>query len=61
MIGQQGKGYTLEEGVRIAKILEENGVDAIDVSSAGYDTFNYWLEPVSFEPGWRKYMAKAVK
>ena len=61
MVGQAGKGYTLEEGVRIAKILEENGVDAIDVSSAGYDTFNYWLEPVSFEPGWRKYMAKAVK
>ena len=59
--GQPGKGYTLEEGVTIAKALEENGVDAIDVSSAGYDTFNYWLEPVSFEPGWRKYMAKAVK
>lgn len=61
MIGQEGKGYTLEEGVKIAKILEENGIDAIDVSSAGYDTFNYWLEPVSFEPGWRKYMAKAIK
>ncbi|MCH5316465.1 MAG: FAD-dependent oxidoreductase [Eubacterium sp.] len=61
MIGQPGKGYTLEEGVKIAKILEENGVDAIDVSSAGYDTFNYWLEPVSFDPGWRAYMAKAVK
>ena len=60
-IGQPGKGYTLEEGVKIAKILEENGADAIDVSSAGYDTFNYWLEPVTFEPGWRKYMAKAVK
>ncbi len=61
MIGQHGKGYTLSDGVEIAKILEKNGVDAIDVSSAGYDTFNYWLEPVSFEPGWRKYMAKAVK
>ena len=61
MIGQPGKGYTLEEGVKVAKILEENGVDAIDVSSAGYDTFNYWLEPVSFKPGWRAYMAKAVK
>ncbi len=61
MIGQKGKGYTLEDGVKIAKALEENGADAIDVSSAGYDTFNYWLEPVSFEPGWRKYMAKAVK
>lgn len=61
MIGKAGEGYTLSEGVKIAKILEENGADAIDVSSAGYDTFNYWLEPVSFEPGWRKYMAKAIK
>lgn len=61
LIGQEGKGYDLEEGVKIAKILEANGADAIDVSSAGYDTFNYWLEPVSFEPGWRKYMAKAIK
>lgn len=60
-IGEQNKGYALEEGVKIAKALEKLGIDAIDVSSAGYDTFNYWLEPVSFEPGWRKYMAKAVK
>ena len=61
MIGQKGKGYNLEDGVKIAKALEENGADAIDVSSAGYDTFNYWLETVTFEPGWRKYMAKAIK
>lgn len=60
-IGQPDKGYDLKEGVRIAKALEKLGVDAIDVSSAGYDTFNYWLEPVTFEPGWRKYMAKAIK
>ena len=60
-IGQPEKGYGLEEGVKIAQYLESLGIDAIDVSSAGYDTFNYWLEPVSFEPGWRKYMAKAVK
>ncbi len=60
-IGKKGKGYDLTEGVKMAKILEEAGVAAIDVSSASYDAFNYWLEPVSFEPGWRKYMAKAVK
>ncbi len=60
-IGKEGTGYTLKEGIQIAKSLEKLGIDAIDVSSAGYDTFNYWLEPVSFEPGWRKYMAKAVK
>ena len=61
MIGKQGKGYGLDEGVEMAKRLEKAGVDAIDVSSASYDAFNYWLEPVSFECGWRKYMAKAVK
>lgn len=60
-IGQPEKGYKLAEGIKIAQALEKLGIDAIDVSSAGYDTFNYWLEPVSFEPGWRKYMAEAVK
>lgn len=60
-IGKPGIGYTLEEGVQMAKAIEKMGADAIDVSSAGYDTYNYWLEPTSFEPGWRKYLAAAVK
>ena len=60
-IGQPGKGYGLEDGKRMAKMLEIAGVDAIDVTSAGYDTFNYWLEPSSFDPGWRAYLAKEIK
>ena len=60
-IGFQNKGYGLEEGKRIAKCLEELGVDAINVTSACYDAYNYWLEPTSFEPGWRAYLAKAIK
>lgn len=60
-IGQAGKGYTLEEGIEMAKMLEKSGIDAIDVSSAGYDTFNYWLEPTTFDCGWRAYMAAEVK
>jgi 2,4-dienoyl-CoA reductase-like NADH-dependent reductase (Old Yellow Enzyme family)/thioredoxin reductase len=60
-IGKPGKGYDLEEGKRIAKRLEELGVDAINVTSACYDVYNRWLEPTSFEPGWRAYLAKAVK
>ena len=60
-IGQQGKGYGLEEGLKMAKILSDKGIDAIDVSSAAYDTFNYWLEPTTFECGWRKNLAQEVK
>ncbi len=60
-IGKPGKGYTLETGIEYAKAIEKMGVDAIDVSSAAYDTYNYWLEPTSFECGWRAYLAEAVK
>ncbi len=60
-IGQNGKGYNLEEGIKMAKILNDKGIDAIDVSSAAYDTFNYWLEPTTFTPGWRKYLASDVR
>lgn len=60
-IGMPGKGYDLETGKRIAMRLEELGVDAINVTSACYDAYNYWLEPTSFEPGWRKYLAKEIK
>ncbi len=60
-IGKPGKGYGLEEGKKIAKRLEELGVDAINVTSACYDVYNRWLEPTSFEPGWRAYLAKEIK
>ncbi len=60
-IGQKGKGYGLDEGLKMAKILSDKGIDAIDVSSAAYDTFNYWLEPTTFECGWRKNLAEEVK
>ena len=60
-IGKPGCGIELEEGVEMARRLEQVGIDAIDVSSACYETMNYWLEPISYEPGWRKNLAQAVK
>ncbi len=60
-IGKAGKGYDLSEGLKMAKLLSDKGIDAIDVSSAAYDTFNYWLEPTTFECGWRKNLAQEVK
>ncbi len=60
-VGRAGPGYDLETGKRIAKRLEELTVDAINVTSGCYDAYNYWLEPATFEPGWRKYLAKEIK
>ena len=60
-IGKAGKGYTIETGKRIAMELEKLGVDAINVTSACYDVYNGWLEPTSYEPGWRAYLAKEIK
>ena len=60
-VGRPGVGYDLETGKRIARRLEELTVDAINVTSACYDAYNYWLEPTSFEPGWRKYLAREIK
>lgn len=60
-IGLSGQGLELDEGVEIARRLEQAGIDAIDVSSGNYETMNYWLEPISYEPGWRKNLAQAVK
>ncbi len=60
-IGKPGKGYDIEMGKHIAMRLEELGVDAINVTSACYDAFNYWAEPTSFKEGWRAYLAKEIK
>ena len=60
-IGMPGKGYGLEYGKKVAVELEKLGVDAINVTSACYDVYNRWLEPTSFEPGWRAYLAKEIK
>lgn len=60
-IGKPNKGYNLETGIKYAKALDKVGIDAIDVSSATYDTYNYWLEPTSFDCGWRAYLSEAVK
>lgn len=51
----------LEEGIKIAKFVESEGVDAINVSCGTYETMNMAIEPISFPQGWRKNFIKAVK
>jgi 2,4-dienoyl-CoA reductase-like NADH-dependent reductase (Old Yellow Enzyme family)/thioredoxin reductase len=60
-IGKPGEGLVLEEGVTIAKRLEELGVDALDISCGIYETMNTSWEPISFEQGWKSHLAATVK
>lgn len=60
-LGERDLGIELEEGVRIARALEKTGIHALDISSGTYETLNSWCEPTSFEPGWRKNLAAAVR
>ncbi len=55
------RGITLELGVQIAKALEKMGIHALDISSGSYEQTNKWLETVTYDTGWRKYLAQAVK
>lgn len=54
-------GYTLKDAIEIAKLLESYGVQFLDLSCGTYETMNTWCEPTSYELGWRKDNAKAIK
>jgi len=56
-------GITLEDGANIAKKLEELGVDAIDVSSGNYASFNrgYLITPMSMPDGLEVPFAEWIK
>lgn len=50
-------GIDLQEAVRIAAALEKAGADAINVSCYSEGC----IEPGTYEQGWKKYMAEAIK
>ncbi len=59
--GLPGEGIHLDEGVEIAKMMEDYGVQAIDVSCGIYETMNTAWEPVGFDEGWKIEAPAAVK
>ena len=54
-------GNTLEEGKKIAKVLEAAGVDILHVSSGIYESITTLLEPQGYEQGWRAYLAEEIR
>ena len=52
---------SLEEGLEIAKHLEQFGIDAINISNGSARNGDANCEPFSYQPGWKKHVAKAYK
>ncbi|TQI67078.1 FAD-dependent oxidoreductase [Clostridium sp. KNHs216] len=65
LTGDEEAGRTLEEGVRIAQLLESYGYDALSVDTGIYDSFYYALPPMYMPKGYMTDIAgeakKAVK
>ncbi|NPV90264.1 MAG: FAD-dependent oxidoreductase [Firmicutes bacterium] len=54
-------GIDIEEGMAIARTLEQAGVDALNISSGMYESGLTSIEPVSYQQGWRLYLAQKIK
>ena len=54
-------GRTLEESIRMAKRLEENGVAALDISAGTFDAPGPVMDPMYYPEGWNTYSAEAIK
>ena len=55
------QGLTLGDSLSILPWLVPFGLDGISVTSGTYETQNTAWEPYSYQPGWRLYLAEAVK
>lgn len=55
------EGRKLDESIRIAKALEENGVAALDISAGTFDAPGPVMDPMYYPEGWNTYTAEAIK
>lgn len=54
-------GLSLDDSKRIARTLEDAGIDVLHVSCGIYESIVKLLEPMRFEEGWRSYLAEEIK
>ncbi|MBI5968227.1 MAG: FAD-dependent oxidoreductase, partial [Deltaproteobacteria bacterium] len=55
------EGRSLEESKQVARGLEGEGVHVLDVSAGTYDSMPTLIEPMSYEEGWKIYLAEEIK
>ena len=61
LTGEEEVGRTLEEGVEIAKLLEQYGYDFLDTDTGTYDSFYYACPPMYNPQGFMIPLAAAAK
>jgi len=54
-------GLTLEESTKIAKILEEVSIDAIDMSAGRYQTYHKIVSPMYYPTAYLTHLSKEIK
>ncbi len=54
-------GRTLEEGVEIARMLEQAGCAGVDISQGIQESAGAGFDPMQYPQGWATYAAEAVK
>ncbi len=54
--------FHLEEAIKLCRLLENHGVDAISVSAGGTENGrSHSIEPVNYPQGWRRHLARAIR
>jgi len=61
LTGEDEAGRTLEEGVKVAQLLESFGYDMLNVNSGTYDSFYYCAPPQYMPKGYNLCLAKEAK
>lgn len=59
--GEEEKGRTIQEGVRIARLLESYGYDCLSVDTGTYDSFYYACPPMYVPKGYAVELASQAK
>ena len=61
LTGEEEAGRTLEEGIRIAQLLESYGYDCLSVDTGTYDSFYYACPPMYMPKGFVVELAEKAK
>lgn len=60
-IGKHGEGILPEQAIEFCREFEKAGADGLNVSVGCYETVNTFIEPCSFQEGWRADYVAAIK